>query len=58
MRIAVTERARVPWQCKSAKGKLILTVFLIGYTGKGNWLMFQYYLCMCGNTSLFSDAFS
>ena len=30
MRITSTERARVPWQCRSATGKSVLTEHLIG----------------------------
>ena len=56
VRISVTVRARVPWQCRSAKGQLILTKFLTGMDGKGKRLIFLYYFSMCGNASLVSDA--
>ena len=35
VRVHAAERARVPWQCKSAKGKSVLIVLLIGGNEKG-----------------------
>ena len=43
MRIFNTERARVSWQCRSAKSKSILTKLLIRAMGKGKRLIFLYY---------------
>ena len=46
MRICNTERARVPWQCRSAKGKSILTQLVTRVRGKGKKvkipLLFKY----------------
>ena len=52
MRFDATERARVPWQCNSAKGQPILTCDTIGLQGKGNRLIFRCCLCMYGNVRL------
>ena len=35
VRVHVAERARVPWQCKSAKGKSVLILLLNGGKEKG-----------------------
>jgi hypothetical protein len=56
VRISRVERARVPQQCRSAEGKLVLTVPLTGCAGKGKRLIFRYHLCTSGNASFISDA--
>lgn len=35
VRVHAAERARVPWQCKSAKGKSVLIPLLTGVRKKG-----------------------